>query len=268
MATDNRGQAIQTYSRSFVATWYTVLALLIHSPVLAHLDPPGPAAFQEVVWLLSITVLDDMDTFGAGELSVTWNVVQPGHAGAAGGIPAAGGPVALNAPPPAAFPGPFPIVLYNHLNCWPLERPLAFGFSLDDADLFGVDTSSVVFVVGPLSGGFVVGNVESLYALVIGVFPTPQFDALCRAGAPIPGGQQPPVPPPPGTPSSGPPISPELPLPPEGPLPGEIPSAVRPMPKPFLKHWDAALATGLVVGIAVGLILMLVGRRMRRQAQG
>ena len=237
-------------------------------PVAAHLDPPGPPAFQEVIWLTSVAVADDMDIFGAGELWIDWTVTQPGHAGAAGRIPAAG-TVAVAAPPPVPFPAPFPIVLYNHLNCWPPERPFQIDLVLKDDDVFGVDSSPLTLLVGAPVGAFGTVNAEFGFGVVIGIFPTPQFDALCRAGQPIPGGQQPPVPPPPETPSTGPMPSPELPpLPePEAPDIDELTKLLTP-PEPVGRRWEEILIVGLAIGFVIGVVLGLIVGWLRRRRAG
>jgi hypothetical protein len=170
--------------------------------VRAHLDPPGPPAFQEVVWLLGVNVMDDMDLGGgAGELSLDWNLVQPGHEGSTGRIPAAG-TVAVAAPPAAPFPAPFPILLYNHLNCNPLERPLGLVLTLNDDDgLWGTDSSPLGLAVGAASGLFAAANAQFAYTVEVVVVPRPEYNELCE-GVYLPPDQQPdpPTPPPPTTP--------------------------------------------------------------------
>ncbi len=241
-------------------------ALGLSRPGMAHLDPPGPPAFQEVIWLITVAVADDMDIFGAGEMWISWTVTQGGHAGAAGRIPPAG-TVAVNAPPIVPFPGPFPVVIYNHLNCWPPERPFQIDLVLNDDDLFGVDSSPLNLLVGAPVGVFGAANAEFGFGVVIGIFPTPQFDALCRAGLPIPGAQQPSVPPPPATPSTGPTPSPELPPLPEPEMPGidDLTQLLTPV-EPLERRQDDILVIGLVIGFVAGALLgLILGRVWRRK---
>lgn len=245
--------------RSIAARLVLVLGVLASPPALAHLDPPGPPAYQEIIWLMSVTVSDDMDTFGAGELSLSWVVTQMApHTPVTGAMPAAGS-VALSAPPPAAFPGAFPLVLYNHLNCSPLELPYAIALNLSDDDVFGADVSSLTLVT-PTNGAFVVGNGEFTASVLVGIFPAPQFNALCAGGA-IPPAQQPAAPLPPATPSIGPGI---LQPPAQGPL-SELPAGLKLPAKPLLQRGDAALLIGIALGILVALIAVVAARRARRR---
>ncbi|MBX3056560.1 MAG: hypothetical protein KF770_08820, partial [Anaerolineae bacterium] len=167
----------------------------------AHLDPPGPPAFQEVVWLLGVNVLDDMDNVQAndpGELWLDWVLAQPGHEGSDGRIPAAG-TVAVNAPPVAPFPAAYPILLYNHLNCHPLERPLGLLLTLNDDDGPGfVDSSPLALAVGAMGGVFGAANAQFAYTVEIMVIPRPELNPLCEQEHVPPHEQpQPPAPPPP-----------------------------------------------------------------------
>lgn len=181
----------------FTLVTLSILALVIpRSTARAHLDPPRPPALQEVTWL-TVTVNDDMDFWGAGELSLIYKITQPGHAGVpAGRLPAAG-IIKLSAPPAVALPGG-PFVIYNQLNCDPLERPLTFEFTLIDDDLFWPDTSSLNVVVNRQQGGF--GNFNREFGVNVNVasFFQVNLNPLC-AGA-IPPAEQPETPPPPPLP--------------------------------------------------------------------
>lgn len=248
-----------------------IATLGLGRPVAAHLDPPGAPAFQETIWLTAVGVIDDMDGFGAGELSIDWSVNQPGHARAVGRIPL-GGTVAVNAPPVVAFPGAFPMVIYNHLNCVPPERLFRIKLVLIDDDApFGVDASPLALAIGALVGPFAVANAEFGYGILIGIRPAPQFNALCAAEGPIPDGDQPVVPPPPEPPSSGTlPTTPELP-----PTPGEgepeIPdlndlTELLAPTEPVGRRWDDFLIVGLAIGLVIGALLgLIVGRVWRRR---
>ncbi|HRQ36513.1 MAG TPA: hypothetical protein PLD25_01185 [Chloroflexota bacterium] len=172
----------------------------------AHLDPPGPPAFQEVVWLVGVNVLNDMDNVQAndpGELWLDWLLVQPGHEGSNGRLPAAGW-VPLQAPPATPFPAAYPVLLYNHLNCNPLERPLGVHLTLNDDDgAWGVETSQLALAVGAASGVFGAANAEFAFTIEVMVIPRPELNPLCDAEYIHPLEQPlPPPPPPPTTPPS------------------------------------------------------------------
>ncbi len=187
--------------------WQWLIGLCLFTTVLginaahtqAHLDPPGPPAFQEVVWLLGVNVLDDMDHMGGpGELWLDWTLAQPGHEGGNGRLPAAGW-VSLQAPPAAPFPAAFPILLYNHLNCNPLERPLGIHLTLNDDDgLWGADTSDLALAVGAAGGIFGAANAQFAYTVEVMVIPRPELNPLCDSEYVPPSEQpEPPAPPPP-----------------------------------------------------------------------
>lgn len=184
-----------------------VLLATTAMPAAAHLDPPGPPAFQEVVWLLGVNVTDDMDHGGgAGELWLDWQVNQPGHAGdaTAGRLPAAG-TVAVNAPPAAPFPAVFPVLLYNHLNCHPLERPLGILLTLNDDDgPFAPDSSPLGLGIVAQAGVFGVVNGQFAYTVQVMVVPQPGLNPLCENPG-LGDEQQPAVPeaPPPSYPAPG-----------------------------------------------------------------
>ncbi len=176
-----------------------VMVASVARPAAAHLDPPGPPAFQEVVWLLGVNVIDDMDHGGGpGELWLDWSVTQPGHAGdaTAGRLPGAG-TVAVNAPPAAPFPVAFPVLLYNHLNCHPLERPLGILFTLNDDDgPFAPDSSPLGMAMGAMAGVFGAVNGQFSYTVQVMVVPQPALNPLC-ANPELGHDEQPSVPEPP-----------------------------------------------------------------------
>lgn len=263
--------------RLALGTAFGVIGLLGPDlPARAHLDG-GPLAFQELIWIIQATVHDDMDTFGAGELWIESMVNQiPSHEHEQRTRIPTAGTVDLAAPPDAAFPGAVPKVIYNHLNCWPLERPMLIEVFLIDDDSPQDPDSSRAFAVAPLligpDGG---GSNEITYLVFTGIIRTPQFDVLCRNPGPIPSSEQPAVPPPPEQPSSELPPTPEeleLPegepeIPPE--LDEELPpineltefEATRPS---FLKRWDGILILGFFIGFVVALLGFLLRRRIGR----
>ncbi len=259
-----KGHHIPATKFLIVVTCLTIVLVLIPQVGTSHLDPPGPPAFQEVIWLMSVTVFDDMDTFFGGELFLDYSITQPGHLPPTTGLIPAAGTVALSAPPPAAFPGAFPIVLYNHINCNPLERPFTIRLTLvDDDSPFGADRSPSFIVIGAPGGAFGGGNAQFGYALIVGVFPAPQFNALCSGGAIAPGAQ-PAAPNPPTTPTPGPFFgTPDLPVKQiqEGAV-GLSPE------KPDLFHRDGSgFAAGLILALLVVGVL-LWWQKARRPAGG
>lgn len=253
---------------------FSLAVALVSFPqrAFAHLDPPGPPAFQEVIWLTALTVFDDMDTFGAGELFVNYTIQQPGHPVVTGRIPATG-VTSLSAPPPAAaFPGLLPLVIYNHVNCQPLERPFTFTFVLSDNDVTTVETSPQVLVVGGDVGAFGAGNAQFSFTVLIGVFPAPQFNALCAAGAPP--AAQPAPPAAPATPNVGPFFpDPQLPPVPEPERPkltfptqtaAAVDDATGSLPRPRPLTADIApISASVVIGIILGLLLARFLRRRK-----
>jgi hypothetical protein len=155
------------------------------SPVQAHPDPPAPPLFVERLTALAAVVVDDTDPVGPGEIFLDWFVIPPpAHAIDAGGrrIPAAGTTSVTS--PPAANLLPAGLVIWNMLNCDPLERPFVHTIVMrdDDAplgfeDLINVTVplpAGVSFVATPL--GFVVFSFTW--------FQAPQRNNLCEAEEP------------------------------------------------------------------------------------
>lgn len=268
----------ETFARQILAIGLVAVLLVVaprRSLAETHLDPPGPPAFIEVIWLFAASVLDDLDWFAAGELFLSYTITQPGHPVVTGVVPVTG-VNSLNAPPLAAFPG-LPVVIYNHFNCQPLERPFTFTFVLNDNDVFGIDKSSpLILSVGGGPGAYAVGGAQFSATVLIGILPAPPaISALCAAGAPPP--VQPPPPAAPATPNLGPFFdSPELPPVPEPQrpklvVPKQVAVAVdeeaQKVPSSFLSRTETALYAGIVIGLAAGLVVGLVlawSRRRRR----
>ncbi len=171
------------------------VALFTPGLALAHLDPPRPPAYQEVIRLISVSVADDMDTFASGELSLDYTVTQPKHNPVTGSIPTTGY-VSVSAPPITTFPGTFPMVIYNHLNCTPLERSFTIMMTLNDSDATGWDVSTLGLVIGAGQGQFGAANSEFGFSVDVQVVPRPEYNRLCADGE-ISEEEQPKVPEPP-----------------------------------------------------------------------
>jgi hypothetical protein len=188
------------YSLAFLG-----VLLVVPNSILAHLDPPpSGSAVLETVWLTDVNVIDDMDHWGGGgELSLEFLVRQPKHTShiplPAATLPAGGGTVSVSAPPATPFPGTFPKLLHNQLNCTPLERITVYA-TMKDADVITHDVSMLGFAFGE-PGFFRTTNGEFGYGVFYLATPVPDFDDLCQSPTTIPGGQQPapPLPPQPPT---------------------------------------------------------------------
>jgi hypothetical protein len=156
--------------------------------VYAHLDPPAPPAFLERIWILSVTINNDGDLVGAGEIFAEIGVTPAAPHGAEGAVvrhpPLGAVPnwFALAAPPPAALPMPAPAGMLQVLwlpNCDPIEAPHAMDIHVWDIDVIG---NGLVFVaaVAPVAPGINVvvtpaGSFTYLYATV----PMPAWNDDC-----------------------------------------------------------------------------------------
>lgn len=162
------------------------------TPSYGHLDPPADPPLREIIYLMGVVVFDDMDTFAAGELSLDYEIIQPGHTTVTGTIP--GGSISGTQTAPGIFPG-LPTVIYDHLNCDPLERDIAIGLQLKDSDVFGFDTSDLALAFGNVGGQFTIANKEFAAVILVLVVPAPQPFSCSQ---PVPPGTV--LPPPPDNP--------------------------------------------------------------------
>lgn len=238
------------------------VALSAPGLALAHLDPPRPPAYQEVIRLISVSVADDMDGFASGELSLDYEVKQPRHNRVTGSIPATGY-VSVSAPPLTTFPGTFPMVIYNHLNCTILERSFTIMMTLKDSDASGWDTSNLGLVIGGDQGQFGTANSEFGFAVDVQVVPRPEYSRLCADGE-ISEEEQPKVPEPPDKDKRYqiPPEHIEI-VEEEEVSVGDAATQFAEKPRDIFHQKNSGLVAGLVIGIIVAFVLR--GRNRRKK---
>ncbi len=178
-----------------IVYFLSLVLFLLGTPrvVWAHLDPPGPPAFQEIIELIAVDVKDDMDREALsskpdpGELFLEYEITQHRHETVRGRFPRVGA-TSLQAPAPngRAVGWPLnPIVIYDHINCTPLDRAIVVNMTLKDVDGRVNEASGPVklFIKSIFDGEIGAGNETFNFFVRTQTIRRPEYDERCKENA-------------------------------------------------------------------------------------